>query len=229
MDQKLNWKKYGIEFISIFIAVISAFALNNWNDNRRDNQAAAKILTEISNGFQKDLEDIKINIAGHQEGMAACNFWRKVINNQEFSNDSLNQYYLALTRDFFTIQNNSGYETLKSRGLELIKNDSLRFDIISLYEYDYEALKIMEESYHEMQFQENYFKDFNKSIAPNFEFDDLGNISKINLPLEISPQDQKIILSYLWKIQINRIFILRYYLGMEEKIQDLRERIEKEI
>lgn len=34
--KKGNWKKYGIEFLSIFIAVIAAFALNNWNDNRRD-------------------------------------------------------------------------------------------------------------------------------------------------------------------------------------------------
>ncbi|MEZ4957419.1 MAG: hypothetical protein R2825_27930 [Saprospiraceae bacterium] len=51
--QKRNWKKYAMEFVSIFIAVISAFALNNWNDNRRDEQAAAKILTEISNGLQR--------------------------------------------------------------------------------------------------------------------------------------------------------------------------------
>jgi hypothetical protein len=30
-----NWKKIGIEFLSVFIAVISAFALNNYNENRR--------------------------------------------------------------------------------------------------------------------------------------------------------------------------------------------------
>lgn len=229
MKQNRNWKKYAMEFISIFVAVISAFALNNWNENRRDEKAATKILTEISNGLQKDLNDIKINIGGHKEGVHSCKYWRKVLLNKNFTPDSLNQYYLALTRDFFSVQNKSGYETLKSRGLELIKNDSLRFRIISLYEYDYQSLKTMEENYFEMQFQENYFKDFNRVIAPNFEFDNRGNIKKMNLPLKISKKEKKILMAYLWKIQLNRNFILYYYADMEKKIQILTQSIKKEI
>ena len=52
MKRKRTYKlvKYTFEFLSIFIAVISAFALNNWNDNRRDRLAENKILTEIYNG-----------------------------------------------------------------------------------------------------------------------------------------------------------------------------------
>lgn len=218
-----------MEFFSIFIAVISAFALNNWNDNRKDHQAATKILVEISNGLEKDLEDININIYGHNEGKNAVRFWWKILTNAEVNQDSLQHYYLSLTRDFFSAQNNSGYETLKSRGLELVKNDDLRFDIISLYEYDYESLKTMEENYFEMQFQENYFHDFNRLIAPNFVFEKNGEISKVNTPLNISDADKKILLGYLWKIQVNRNFILRYYGSMEEKIQDIQRRIEKEI
>lgn len=229
MKQGKNLSKNVMEFIFIFIAVISAFALNNWNDNRRDRQASTKILTEISNGLEKDLDDIKINIGGHKEGIKSCKFWRKILSNESMNIDSLNQYYLALTRDFFSAQNNSGYETLKSKGLELIKNDSLRYDIISLYEYDYESLKTMEEDYFEMQFQENYFKDFNNVVAPNFEFSDNGDIKTIKLPLKISKEEHKLLLTYLWKIQINRSFILGYYADMENKILDIKNRIEKEL
>ena len=229
MKQNRAWENYVLEFISIFVAVLSAFALTSWNENRRDEQAATKILTEISNGLQKDLVDININMGGHKEGINACNYWRKVLANQAFDRDSLNQYYLALTRDFFSAQNNSGYETLKSKGLELIKNDSLRFGIISLYEYDYESLKTMEEDYYEMQFQENYFKDFNKFIAPNFVFDDRGDIAAIKTPLKMSVEEKKILMSYLWKIQINRRFILFYYGEMEKKVKALTDRIEYEI
>ncbi len=39
-----NLKKYTFEFLSIFIAVISAFGLNNWNDHRRDRVAELKIM-----------------------------------------------------------------------------------------------------------------------------------------------------------------------------------------
>lgn len=227
LSEKL--RKYAMEFFSIFIAVISAFALNNWNENRRDNRAATKILTEISNGLQKDLEDIRINMGGHDEGIAACKYWRRLVMNQEVSPDSLAQYYLALTRDFFSMQNNSGYETLKSRGLELVRNDSLRFNIISLYEYDYAALKIMEEEYYEMQFQENYFQDFNKIIAPNLNVDSTGNILGIISPIKIDQDERKILLTYLWKIQINRRFIKKYYAEMEEKIKRIDQKIKAEI
>lgn len=229
MKQRWNWGKYAMEFISIFIAVVSAFALNNWNENRRDHKAATKILTEISNGLQKDLEDIRINIFGHKQGVKACDYWRRVLNNQNIDQDSLGRYYLGVTRDFFSAQNNSGYETLKSKGLELIKNDSLRFDIISLYEYDYGALKTMEENYFEMQFQENYFRDFNDLIAPNLVFDEKGDISSINLPLKINTAEKRKLLAYLWKIQINRKFILLYYADMEKKIQSISQGIEKVI
>ncbi|MCI5081457.1 MAG: hypothetical protein MRY78_07200 [Saprospiraceae bacterium] len=229
MKLKWKWRNYTMEFVSIFIAVISAFALNNWNENRRDDQAATKILTEISNGLQKDLGDIRINVFGHKEGIKACQYWRKVLANESVSTDSVGQHYLALTRDFFSAQNNSGYETLKSRGLELIKNDSLRFNIISLYEYDYESLKTMEENYFEMQFQENYFKDFNRIIAPNLEFDEKGNISSLNQPLNISSEEKKVLLAYLWKIEINRKFVLYYYGNVEKKIQSLTQSIKMEI
>ncbi len=228
MQQKISWKRYAMEFISIFVAVISAFALNNWSENRRDEKASVKILTEISNGLDKDLNDIKINIAGHKSGISACKYWRKVLTHQDVDTDSVSIYYFILTRDFFSAQNNSGYETLKSKGLELIANDSLRFDIISLYEYDYTSLKTMEEEYFEMQFQENYFHDFNKMIAPNFEFDNKGNIKSIHLPLKISEKESKILLAYLWKIQINRKFVLAYYEGMEKKIANIVQRIKKE-
>ena len=218
-----------MEFFSIFVAVISAFALNNWNDNRRDEQAAVKILTEIANGLEKDLDDLKINIGGHKEGINACAYWRKILYDQPVDLDSLSRYYLGVTRDFFSAQNNSGYETLKSRGLELIDNDTLRFAIISLYEYDYEALKTMEENYFEMQFQENYFSDFNRAIAPNFNFNEQGNITTIELPLTLSRAERQVLLAYLWKIGVNRRFILYYYADMEQKIKELRKHILQEI
>ena len=49
--KKRKWKKYIFEFLSIFIAVISAFALTNWNDNLNSRHSEQKILTEIKNGI----------------------------------------------------------------------------------------------------------------------------------------------------------------------------------
>lgn len=223
--KKVNWKKLGFESLSIFIAVISAFALNNWNENRRDNEAANKILAEISNGLDKDIEDVRVNKKGHEHGVLACKFWHQIIEGQQVNLDTLPMHYSNLTRDYISIQNVSGYESLKSKGLELIEDDSLRFEIITLYEYDYSILKKFEEEYKEMQYQESYFEEINKKIAPSFKFDKQGNIVGINLPLIINEAEKNILLSYLWKIRMNREFILRYYSQVEEKLIQLQKKI----
>lgn len=224
-----NWKKYGFEFLSIFIAVVAAFALNNWNDNRRASLSENKILIEISNGLVKDLDDIRNNIKGHEYGISACKYFRNAFGNNEVKFDSLMMNFYSLTRDFVSIQNVAGYESLKSKGLELIENDSLRLQIISLYEYDYNILRKLEEEYNEMQFNENYYKEFNQNLAPNFQFNDDQHIVGINSPLQISPEQKKILLVYLWKIQTNRVFILQFYSEVEHKINKIRENIKAEI
>jgi|TARA_B110000093_G_C12876633_1_gene370052 hypothetical protein len=227
--RKRKWKKYTFEFLSIFVALISAFALNNWNDNRKSDKSENKILIEIANGLEKDIEDIKQNKLGHKYGISACNYFRKALSDKNLSQDSLKIYYNSLTRDFISIQNTAGYETLKSRGLELIKNDTLRLKIISLYEFDYQILRKLEEEYSEMQFQENYFKEINHSLAPNFIFNDENLIMGIELPLKISNGEKKVFLLYLMKIQGNRNYIMNFYNQIEEKVIEVRKDIEKEI
>ena len=229
MRKSKNWSKFLIEFISVFIAVVFAFALNNWNDNRKDNNAETKILHEISNGLEKDLDDITLNILGHKDGVVACKYWRKVINNAEFSQDSVLLNYLNLTRDFVSIQNKAGYETLKSKGLELLKNDSLRLEIITLYEYDFKTLLKLEETYSEMQFQNSYYKELNKIISPFLVFDKKGYIISLELPVKVSKIDKNIFLAYLWKIEMNRNFILYYYSEIEKKTRKLIMNIENEL
>lgn len=224
-----NWKKLGFEFLSLFIAVTSAFALNNWNENRKESEAANKILAEISNGLNKDLEDVRINKRGNKAGIYACEFWRDIVEGDEVNLDSLAQHYHYLTRDYISIQNTSGYETLKSRGLELIHNDSLRFKIISLYEFDYNILRKLEEEYKEMQYLENYFDEINNKIAPNFKFDEKGAPVDIKLPLKMSKDEKNILLSYLWKMKFNRNFVLEFYDQVEESILKLKEEIEEEL
>lgn len=220
-----NWRKQGFEFLLIFIAVLSAFALNNWNENRKTEDSENKILTAIADGLEKDIDDIRSNKRGHKKGISACVYFRKLLTNQEVNPDSLLVQYENLTRTFISIQNVAGYETLKSQGLALVKNDSLRLEIISLYEYDFNALRKLEEEYSEMQFQDNYFKDINNALAPNFQLDESGNIKGIDLPLDLSENERKTLLVYLWKIQNNRNFILTYYSDIENKIGSVRKNI----
>lgn len=224
-----NWKKYLFEFLSIFIAVFAAFALDSWKESRKDQLIERKILIEIHKGLDKDLQDIKENEKGHRQGIRAAEYFRNILVEQQVQQDSLKQHYFNLFRDFISIQNVSGYETLKSKGLESISNDSLRSNIIALYEYDYNTLRKLEEEYSESQLHESYFREFNTVMAPNFNIDRNGVFPSIRLPVKISESEKKILIVDLWKIQVNRLFILKFYFDVEKNIKNLQSEIEKEL
>jgi len=224
---KNNWKNYLFEFLSIFIGVSLAFALSNWDENRRDALAETKILIEIKNGLQLDLQDVDQNIMGHKKGVETCNYFRKLIEGSNFNPDSAAFNYFYLLRDFISIQNKSGYESLKSRGLGLVKNDSLRLEIISLYDFYYEIIEKLEENYDEKQFNKNYYLEINNMLAEYMDFDEKGQLIRINHPKNLTKKERKKLLSYLWRIENNREYTLRYYDLMKEKLNHLIKSIDE--
>lgn len=219
----MSYKKYSLEFLLIFVAVISAFALNNWNENKKNKNTENKILLEIYNGLKKDLIDIDMNITGHEMGINAVKFFRDFISKTPIAQDSVLYHYVSLTRDFILLQNTSGYETLKSKGLELIQNDSLRTSIISLYEYDYSIIRKLEEEYNEMQFHESYYKEINQILSKCFIFDSKNNIVGIDNNVNIEEDQKRVFLTYLWKIEFNRKFLISYYTDTKNKITKIIE------
>ncbi len=222
-------KKWGFEFLTVFFGVIAAFALNNWNEGRKVNNAELKIISEINNGLKQDIRDIHLNMQGHKDGLRAVSFFQELIDEKQPNQDSLRFYAFYLLRNFISIQNNSGYETLKSKGLEVIENDSLRKEILTLYENDYILLKTLEENYSELQFYQNYHHIFEQIIGPRTRFDPSGNPMELTLPLDLSKVERQQMLMLLWRIRINRTFILNYYSDVEKNIVHLQKKIETEL
>ena len=186
-------------------------------------------MEEISIGLNQDLSDIELNITGHVAGLKACEYFRKIVNNEQVATDSIIYYYHYLTRDFISVQNISGYESLKSKGLELIRDDLLRIKIIQLYEQDYSSIRKLEEEYHETQFSDNYFKEINQRISPSLIFDNNNEIESISLPINLTENEQKMMLSYLWKIKKNRKFILDIYFQVKQNINSLQLNIDEKL
>jgi len=227
--KKRHWKKYAFEFFSIFIAVISAFWLNNWNDNRKLRQSEEKILQEIKNGIELDLQDFKGNTFGYKQSLRANAIFRNLINNVTVPQDSMGYYYTTLFRDYVPIINLSGYESLKSGGLKTVRNDSLRFEIISLYDFYYSILDKVEYQIDEMKSYDNYYKPVNDILHPYMIFNDIGSLVGFNQPIAITENERKVILSYLWRLETNRKFKLGRYDLIEDKMLSLKARIEEEL
>ncbi len=228
-ESKINWKKYLYEFLTIFIGVTLAFALTKWNDNNNRFESSEKTLLEIKNGLSLDLYDLSLNRKGHGMGIYACEYFRDYLSNEPINKDSIGIYYRALLRDYLSIQNRSGYESLKSKGLELIKDDSLRLEIISLYDFHFEIIEKLEETYSENQFHRTYFSSVNNMLAEYMVFDKNGKLIDITPPNGLSKKEKKLLLSYFWKIESNRKFTYDYYGAVEEKVRKLISLIEKHV
>jgi len=141
--------------------------------------------------------------------MAGCAYWLDYLNGGQAGGDTLALYYQhVIFRDYISIQNTSGYETLKSRGLELVEDDSLRNAIVSLYEYDYEIIKLFEEEYQEMQYFKNYYPLFQEELMPYMDLDSLGQVVKVRAIDGLEGERRKRLSNALFQIRHNRQFVL---------------------
>lgn len=223
------WRKFGLEFLSIFIAVISAFALNNWNENRISSHSEQKILSEIKNSLKIDEHDFNNNIYGNKLSLKADSIFRSLLNGNKINQDSIALYYTILFRDYIPIVNKSAYESLKANNLKTVENDSLRIQIISLYDYYYSIIEKLEYEVPEMKSYKNYFSRINHLLNPYMEFDSNDDLKKIVGIEKLNSSDKQEILSYLWRMRNNRKFKLGRYDLILKEMEKLELNIEKEL
>lgn len=225
-----DYIKYAIgEIVLVVVGILIAFSINNWNAERKDEKVEFRILAEISNGLAKDKLDISHNKMGHELGLKACQYFLNSMQGKQSKQDSVYFHYHFLLRDFTSVQNTSGYESLKSKGLEFVKNDSLRTQIITLYAELVPSQRKLEESYEECQFFANYFESVNDIIADHLIFSEAGEIIDIRSLFDLSVEDKARLKSLLWRIKHNREFVVRNYETMESSITELQGMLDKEL
>jgi hypothetical protein len=133
------------ELILIVAGIYIALQLDDWKNARDRHHAEIEILDEIAAGFEKDIGDLKFNISLHESAIRSGN---KVIqhfeNNLPYS-DSLSIHFATILWYSRLTANDGPFENLKSKGLDLVTNDTLRSSITSMYDIMYEALRQFEE------------------------------------------------------------------------------------
>lgn len=137
-NQTSRYFKYAIgEIILVVIGILIALQINNWNNNNQLQKLETKYLIEIKNNLISDLPDIQFNIDFNESRLKSNEIVLQYLNREINYSDSLNFHFSNLSFTTRTLPNTSAYENLKSRGLEIIRNDSLRQNITSLYSFSY--------------------------------------------------------------------------------------------
>jgi hypothetical protein len=233
-DQSSRASKLGMyllyaigEIALVMIGILLALQVNNWNDEKNSKISEQKILSEISNGIWRDLSDFEGNVYSNKKAIKAGEYFINYISKNEVSLDSLNFYYSSLFKDYSPVINKSGYESLKSNGLKTISDDSMRFQIVELYDYYYTII----ENNTAQQAEELTFTNYSgliKKLYPFMEFDNNGQIISASKPL-LDVHDQKELTSYLQLVKNRREYVLKRYKKVIENMKKLSVSIDKHL
>lgn len=163
-----------------------ALQLNNWNESKNQRHKEIVILKALKYELKNDLntEFIDGNNSYLKRDKTLIKLVGMYTNKETIPRDSLVYYFDSSLTEWNFSLNGAAFENLKSTGINLISNDSLRFKISSLYSNHYPEIMIRDNFL--IQFSEREFKpilfdyiNFNNPTLSQNEFDYLINSKQI--------------------------------------------------
>jgi len=230
-----QWYKYVIEVIVVILGILIAYNLEQWRDARNNKRREIEVLKEFQSALSADLAEMHSNIRMHEYSILSSKIILKVIKDDLPYHDSLDACF-AHTHTFTVFSGRIGaIEQLKNTNLAIVSNDSLRLEIISMYDEAYSRIRLVElvvrRDYEQLRdFDRLYFEAYdtervstNKHVPPPFW--------GIMRPLRFTDLKTNPEYAALLRARIsNQMGLLRGHYGpIEKELSKLLTRIDREI
>lgn len=130
----------GGEIILVVLGILIALQINDWNEARKYKNLEIVTLIEIQKGLRQALDE---NERAQKVNMKSIESYEIILEHFEQKlphTESLNilfRYLMVWQEPDF---NYAGFETFKSRGPDLISNDSIKIKLLEIYEEDIQYL-----------------------------------------------------------------------------------------
>jgi len=211
------------EILLVVLGILIALQINNWNNIKQQQKLERKYLAEIHSNLKLDLMDINFNINFNEDKLSSNQIVLAYLNNEEAYHDSLNFHFSNLLGSTRSVANMSAYENLKSRGLEIVSDDSLRQNITYVYSTAYHNIIDFEKQDDHPHQYEVLWPEVMKTIHVKEMWAD-------GAPINL----QKIKKNYPLKNAIStnisfRKHMLGWYKGLLTEVDNLMAEIEKEL
>lgn len=223
-----KWPEFLLEILVIMVGILGAYALNDWSHRRDKAETEYQILSEIKSNLELDLIDLNENRKGHEQ----CGI---LLDSLLYFPDSLDVIETGIAlhrgfRDFVFLPQTSAFETLKAKGVDLISNDSLRVDVLRLYDFYYNGIVKIEGEYGPSEFTSDYRYLLNNYLIRS----DLDFLAPENSKVEFRYPGKGWLSNGDVSVRIDRTrtqrrFMLSVYESGIDIVNDLIERIDKEL
>lgn len=135
------------EIILVVIGILIALQINNASAEARMRSKELVLLKEMRQNLLADRLDLRFNIDGNLDRIRANEMVLKALQNRTILNDTIKQHFGNIWGNYQLMENTAAWENLKSVGLDLISNDSLRNVIAALYSTKYTYLENLEKGW----------------------------------------------------------------------------------
>jgi hypothetical protein len=131
-----KYLKYAIgEIVLVVVGILIALQINNWNEKRKIKQKETIVLKELLTSINSDLTAYKIHSEPSLERKAngIDSLIAYIYDKRQIKNSTFIDFYTNISMDVFMRFDDGPFEDLKSSGLDIISNDSLRTAINNTY------------------------------------------------------------------------------------------------
>ncbi|WP_127844944.1 DUF6090 family protein [Psychroflexus aestuariivivens] len=125
------------EIVLVVIGILIAVQLNNWNEQRKLQAKEITMLKDLQTSLTAAVEQLDMNANGFEYSADNLYFIKSHLQEQKPINDSVKTALMSLVSFPSPKFDYSAYESLKTKGIDLISNKDLRFDIVNAYEVDF--------------------------------------------------------------------------------------------
>ncbi|MCJ7466929.1 MAG: DUF6090 family protein [Maribacter sp.] len=136
-----NYLKYAIgEIVLVVLGILIALSINNWNEQRKTSKLEMELLRELNLNLNSNIEVFNGNIDSQKDIIKSIDLILDHLENKKPYNDSLAFHFRKLIYLEQITLSTSAYERLKSTGFDIIQSESLRMQIMQLFEMTYPSV-----------------------------------------------------------------------------------------
>ena len=226
-----KYMRYAIgEIVLVVIGILIAVQINTWNGQQKANHKQLLVLKELLNSINNDLSDYDTYLDPRlkMKKSGIDSLYTYIREKKGIKDSVFMVFYKMSKQDIYLRFDNGPFEALKSSGLDLIRNDSLRSHINNTYTsslpvlalfgnefYNENKSKIDELFYKLIGIKSNYLPDGTKHLVEYVKVDDILNNE-----------------DFLWALRLEKDKYEEYTYRLKEMrtvLLDLKSAIEKEL
>lgn len=216
---------YAGELIIIFLGITLSWKFEEWRQNIQERELEKLHLMNLNSNLETDSTTMTRELLDMNESVRRLNALEKEIESK--GSDSLGHYIQSMIIVAEFHPNDSEFEVIKSTGeIGLILDDTLRREIMTLYEVVYGQIAFRAELNHQMVISNNWSYavqhfDLSKVIRS-------GHESEMKLDLT-SMQGKQVLKNNIELTLLTTIITIRRFEEGIEKISQVRSRIKKRL